>query len=85
MDRNRDSTHQSQNEDNFRPFSLGLEFLNEAEKRKTTEQETRHRRHHDSLHNAILTERHSGKIKQITDRSVPSFEGKLKFLRFKIL
>ena len=34
MDTNRDSTHQSQNEDNFSTSSLGLEFLNEAEKDK---------------------------------------------------
>ena len=34
MDTNRDSAHQSQNEDNFATFSPGLEFLNEAEKEK---------------------------------------------------
>ena len=34
MDTNRDSAHQSQNEDNFATFSLGLEFLNEPEKEK---------------------------------------------------
>ena len=34
MDINRDSAHQSQNEDNFPTFSLGLECLNEAEKEK---------------------------------------------------
>ena len=34
MDTNRDAAHQSQNEDNFPTFSLGLEFLNEAEKEK---------------------------------------------------
>ena len=34
MDTNRDSAHQSQNEDNFATYSLGLEFLNEAEKEK---------------------------------------------------
>jgi len=34
IDTNRDSAHQSQNEDNFAIFSLGLEFLNEAEKEK---------------------------------------------------
>ena len=34
MDTNRDSAHQSRNEDNFGTFSLGLEFLNEAEKEK---------------------------------------------------
>ena len=31
---NRDSAHQFQNRDNFPTFSLGLEFLNEAEKEK---------------------------------------------------
>ena len=34
METNRDSNHQSQNEDNFPTFSLGLEFLNGAEKNK---------------------------------------------------
>ena len=34
MDTNRESAHQSQNEDNFATFSLGLEFLYEAEKEK---------------------------------------------------
>ena len=34
MDTNRDSAQQSQNEDNFATFSLGLEFLNDAEKEK---------------------------------------------------
>ena len=34
MDTNRDSAHQSQTEDNFPTFSLGLEFLNEAEREK---------------------------------------------------
>ena len=33
-DTNRDSDHQSRNEDNFATFTLGLEFLNEAEKEK---------------------------------------------------
>ena len=44
MDTNRDSAHQSQNEDNLPTFSLGLEFLNEAEK------ENRHQHRYDSLH-----------------------------------
>ena len=35
MDTNRDSAHQSQNEDNF--ATLGLEFLNEAEREKQRE------------------------------------------------
>ena len=34
MDTNRDSDHQSQNEDNFPTFFLGLEFLSEAETEK---------------------------------------------------
>ena len=34
IDTNRNSAHRSQNEDNFATFSLGLEFLNEAEKEK---------------------------------------------------
>ena len=34
IDTNRDSAHQSQNEDNFPTIFLGLEFLNEAEKEK---------------------------------------------------
>ena len=32
----------------------------------------------------ILTEGHSGKTKQMTNWSVSTFKGKLKFLRFKI-
>ena len=35
--------------------------------------------------NAILTEKHSGKTKQVTNLSVSSFKGKLKFFRFKIV
>ena len=34
MDTNRDSAHQSQNEDNFPTFSLGLEFLNGRKREK---------------------------------------------------
>ena len=34
IDTNRDSAHQSLNDDNFATFSLGLEFLNEAEEEK---------------------------------------------------
>ena len=37
MDTNRDSAHQSQKEDNF--ATLGLEFLNEAEKEKNNGKE----------------------------------------------
>ena len=76
MNTNRDSAHQSQNEDNFLTFSLGLEFLNEAEKEKNNGKETRHQRRHDSLHcsegevQQILTERHSGKTDQTNDKLV---------------
>ena len=34
IDTNTDSAHQSQSEDNFATFSLGLEFLNEVGKRE---------------------------------------------------
>ena len=33
----------------------------------------------------ILTERHSGKTKQMTNWSVSTFKSKLKFFRFKIV
>ena len=33
----------------------------------------------------ILTERHSGKTKQMTNWSASTFKGKLKFFRFKIV
>ena len=48
MDTNRDLAHQSQNEDNFPTFSLGLEFLNEAE--KGTGKGDSAQRRHDSLY-----------------------------------
>ena len=61
-------------------------------KRNTTEKETRHQRRHDSLHSPIkgemqqiLTERRSGKAKQMTNWSVLTFKGKLQFFRFKIV
>ena len=44
----------NQNEDKFPTFSLGLEFLNEAEKEKNNGKgdsaTQRHQRRHDSLH-----------------------------------
>ena len=42
MDTNRDSAYQSQSKDNFPTFSLGLEFLNDADKEKNNGKETRH-------------------------------------------
>ena len=87
MDTNRDSAYQSQNEDNFPTFSLELEFLNETEKKIKQRKSAPSR--FTSLSQGevqqILTERHSGKTKQMTNWSVSSFKGKLKFFRFKIV
>ena len=91
MDTNRDSAHQSQNEDNFPTFSLGLEFLNEAEKEKnngkgdSASAPSRFTSLSEGEMQQILTERNSGKTKQITNWSVSTFKGKLKFFRFKIV
>ena len=56
METNIDSTHQSQNEDNFATFSLGLEFLNEAEKEKNNgnfaQYFTYHEQSTDLMHNS---------------------------------
>ena len=73
MDTNRDSAHQSQNEDNFPTFSLGLEFLNEAEKEKnngkgdSASAPSRFASLSEGEMQQILTERHSGKTKQMTN------------------
>ena len=69
MDANRDSAHQSQNEDNFATSSLGLEFLNEAEK-ETASAPSRCASLSECEMQQILTERHSDKIKQMTNWSV---------------
>ena len=58
MDTDRDSVHQSQNEDNFPTFSLELEFLNDAEKEKNNGKG-------DSA--SAQSERHYGKTKQMTN------------------
>ena len=76
MDTNRDSAHQSQNEDNFPTFSLGLEFLNEAEREKNNEkgdsasEPSRFASLSEDEMRQILTERHSGKTKQKKNWSV---------------
>ena len=91
MDTNRDSAHQSQNEDNFPTFSLGLEFLNEAEKEKNNGKgdlasaPSRFASLSEGKMQQILTEKHYGKTKQMTNRSVSTFKGKLKFFHFKIV
>ena len=87
MDTNRDSAHQSQNEDNFPTFSLGLEFLNEAEKEKNNGKgdsapaPSRFASLSKGEMQQILTKRHSGKTKQMTNWSVSTFKGKHKFFR----
>ena len=91
MDTNRDSDHQSQNEDNFPTFSLGLEFLNEAEKEKnngkgdSASAPSRFASLSEGEMQQILTERHCGKTKQMTNWSVSILKGKLKFFSFKIV
>ena len=50
-------------------------------KRKTTEKETASAKSRF----ASLSERHSGKTKQITNWSVSTSKGKLKFYRYKIV
>ena len=92
MDTNRDSASQSQNEDNFPTFSLGLDFLNEAEREKNngkgdsaSEPSTQNASVSEGEVQQILTERHPGKTKQKTNWSVSTFKGKHKFSRFEIV
>ena len=91
MDTNRDSAHQSQNEDNFPTFSLGLEFLNEAEKEKnngkgdSASAPLRFASLSEDEVQQILTDRHSGKTKQMTNWSASTFKARLRFFRFKIV
>ena len=76
MDKNGDSAHQSQNEDNFSTFSLGLEFLNETEKEKNNGKgdpasvPSRFTSLCEGEMQQIFTERHSRKTKQMTKSSV---------------
>ena len=87
---NRDSTHQSQNEDNFPTFSLRLKFLNEGEKENNEKGDSvsapsRFASLSEGEMQQILTERYSGKTKQMTSYSVSTFKGKLKFSVLKLL
>ena len=66
--------------------------MRKKKKKKTTVKETLHKRRYDSLHcpiegemQQILTDKHSGKTKQMTNWSVSTFKGKFKFFRFKIV
>ena len=80
MATNRDSAHQSPNEDDFPTFSLGLEFLNEAEIVKNNgkgDSASEPSRFSASLSEGemqqILTERQSDKTKQKANWSVSTF------------
>ena len=90
MATNRDSAHQSQNEDNFPTFSLGLEFLNETEKEKnngtgdSASAPSRFASLSEGEMQQILTERHSGKTKQMTNWSVSTFKVSLNFSLLKL-
>ena len=72
-------------------FSLGLEFLNEAEREQNNGKEdsasapSRFASLFEGEMQQILTERHSGETKQMTNWSVSTFKGKLKFFRYKIV
>ena len=89
MDTNRDSAHQSQNEDNFPTFSLGLEFLNEAKKEKnngkgdSASAPSRFASLSEGEMQHILTERHSGKTKQMTNNGL--FQPSKVILNFSVL
>ena len=72
----------------FSDFSLGLEFLNETEKEKnngkgdSVSAPSRFASQSEGEMQQILTERHSGKTKQMTNWSVSTFKGKLKTRAF---
>ena len=85
MDRNRDSTHQSQNEDNF-SWARVLKWGRKREKQRNRRLGIGAITIRFTVRgwNAILTERHSGKTKQVTNSSVSSFKGKLKVIPLKL-
>ena len=91
METNRDSAFHSQNEDNFLTFSLGLEFLNKSEKEKNNRKGdsasalSRFTSLSEGEMQQTLTERHSGKTKQMTSWSVSTFKGKPKIFPFTIV
>ena len=87
----RDSAHWSQNKHNFPSFSNGLEFLNEPEKEKnngkgnSASAPSRLASLSEGKMQQILTEKHSGKTKEVTNWSVSTFKGKLQFFYFRIV
>ena len=86
---NRDSAHQFQNEDNLPTFSLGVEFLSEAEIEKNNGKgdsaSAPSRFVSEGELQQILTERHSGKTKQMTNWSFSTLKVSFNFLPFKIV
>ena len=77
-----DAAHWSQNKHDFPAFSYRLEILNEAEKEKNN---GKGNSASAPSRFASLSERHTGKAKQITNWSASTFKGKLKFYRYKIV
>ena len=73
----------------FSTFFLGLEFLNEADIEKNNGKgdsaSAPSRFVSEGEMQQILTERHSSKTTQMTNWSVSTFKGKLKFFRFEIV
>ena len=82
MNTNRDSVCQSNNGDNFATFSLGLDFLNEAAKEQNTP--SRFASLSEGEMDQKKKKKHSNKTKQMTNWSVSTFEGELKFFLFQI-
>ena len=80
----RDSV-QSQNEDNFPTFSLEAEKEKNNGKGDSASAPSRFASLSECKAQQILTDRHSGKTKQMANWSVSIFKGRLKFFCFKVL
>ena len=80
----RDSV-QSQNEDNFPTFSLEAEKEKNNGKGDSASAPSRFASLSVCEAQQILTDRHSGKTKQMANWSVSIFKGRLKFFCFKVL
>ena len=87
--RYRDSAHQSQSEDNFPTFSLGLEFLNEAEKqgkrRLGISAVTIHFTARGPWNATNFDRKTRVKPNKWQNWSVSTLKGKLRFFRVKIV
>ena len=88
MDTNRESAHQSPKKDNLFPWARVLKWRRKREKQRKGDSASALSRFaplSEGELQQILTERHPGKTKQMTNWSVSTFKGKLKFFRFKIV